>query len=187
VTAGVMFSSSEVANLAAYDSALLVLRLVLGLVMAAHGCNKLFGAGGIDGTARWFDSIGMKPGVFHARMASYSEIVAGVCLAAGLLTPLAAAAFVALMAVAAWTVHRGNGFFIVKDGWEYNLVLAVSAVAVSGTGAGRFSLDYLVFRDFPVWHLLHGWAGLGIALLLGLTGCMAMLVIFFRPPPPPPV
>ena len=106
-----------------YDVGLLILRLVLGLTLAAHGLNKFFGGGKIPGTARWFESIGMKPGKFHATVAASTETAAGLGLAAGLLTPIPAAGFVSLMIVAAWTVHRANGFFIVKEGWEYNLVL----------------------------------------------------------------
>ena len=127
------------------DAGLLVLRLALGLTLAMHGYNKFFGGGRIPGTAGWFDSIGMKPGLFHARVAASTEIAAGLGLALGLLTPIPAAGFVALMLVAAWTVHRHNGFFIVKEGWEYNLVLAVAAVAIAGTGPGRYSLDHLLF------------------------------------------
>ena len=101
-----------------YDVGLLILRVVLGLTLAAHGLNKFFGGGKIPGTARWFESIGMKPGKFHATVAASTETAAGLGLAAGLLTPIPAAGFVSLMIVAAWTVHRANGFFIVKEGWE---------------------------------------------------------------------
>ena len=128
-----------------YDVGLLILRVVLGLTLAAHGLNKFFGGGKIPGTARWFESIGMKPGKFHATVAASTETAAGVGLAAGLLTPIPAAGFVSLMLVAAWTVHRANGFFIVKEGWEYNLVLAASAIAVATLGPGKLSLDYLIF------------------------------------------
>src|ERR1700758_865527 len=144
----------------AYDLTLLVLRVVLGLTMAAHGYNKFFGGGRIPGTARWFESIGMKPGMLHARIAATTEISAGLGLAAGLLTPIPAAGFVALMFVAAWTVHRPNGFFIVKEGWEYNLVLALSAVAVATIGPGQYSLDWLIFGQN--WR--NGWHGLLISL-----------------------
>ena len=71
----------------AIDSGLLILRVVLGLTMAAHGYNKFFGKGGLAGTAGWFDSMGMKPGMFHARIAATTEMSAGLGLAAGLLTP----------------------------------------------------------------------------------------------------
>ena len=166
----------------AFSVGLLILRVVLGLTMAAHGYNKFFGAGGIAGTAGWFDSIGMRPGALHARLAGVTEIGAGLLLALGLFTPLASAAFVALMLVAAWTVHRGNGFFITNQGWEYNLVLAAAAAAIGATGAGRFSLDWLLFRHTAVQPYLRGWWGLAIALGLGLIGGIAQLVIFFRPP-----
>ena len=161
---------------------LLILRVVLGLTMAAHGYNKFFGSGGIAGTAGWFDSIGMRPGALHARLAAVTEIGAGLLLVVGLFTPLAAAAFVALMLVAAWTVHRGSGFFITNQGWEYNLVLAAAAVAIGALGAGRFSLDWLLFRHTGIQPYLRGWWGLAIALGLGLIAGIAQLAIFFRPP-----
>ena len=166
----------------AYAFSILLLRVVLGLTMAAHGYNKFFGGGRIPGTAGWFDSIGMKPGMLHARLAASTEILAGLGLAVGFLTPIPAAGFVALMVVAAWTVHRDNGFFIVKSGWEYNLVLGVAAVAIAGTGAGRYSLDGLLFHGSSFYHLLHGWCGLVIAVGLGLAGGIGQLLIFFRPP-----
>lgn len=166
----------------AFDAGLLILRVVIGLTMAAHGYNKFFGPGGIGGTASWFDSIGMRPGVFHARLAASTEIAAGVCIALGLFTPLAAAGFVALMFVAAVTVHRANGFFIVKEGWEYNLVLATAAVSLGALGAGCLSLDRLLFGDTDLYGYLQGWWGLAIALGLGLAGGIAQLAIFYRPP-----
>lgn len=162
----------------AWNVGLLILRLVLGLTLAAHGLNKFFGGGRIPGTARWFESIGMKYGTFQAVVAASTEISAGLGLAAGLLTPIPAAGFVALMFVAAWTVHRPNGFFIVKEGWEYNLVLALSAVAVATLGPGQYSLDWLIFGHY--WR--SGWHGLLISLLLGLGGAVGQLLIFFRPP-----
>ncbi len=166
----------------AYDVGLLILRVVLGLTMAAHGYNKFFGAGGLKGTAGWFDSMGMKPGMFHARVAATTEMAAGLGLAVGLLTPIPAAGFVALMFVAAWTVHKQNGFFIVKEGWEYNLVLAASAVGIATTGAGTLSLDYALFTSTAVYEYLHGWWGLVIAVVLGLGGGIGQLAIFYRPP-----
>ena len=162
-----------------YDVGLLILRLVLGLTLAAHGLNKFFGGGRIPGTARWFESIGMKPGRFHATVAATTETAAGLGLAAGLLTPIPAAGFVSLMLVAAWTVHRPNGFFIVKEGWEYNLVLAACAVAVATLGPGRLSLDYLIFGP-NYW--LSGWSGLLLSAGLGLAGAIGQLLIFYRQP-----
>ena len=163
----------------AYDVGLLILRLVLGLTLAAHGWNKFFGGGRIPGTARWFESIGMKYGKFQAVVAASTEISAGLGLAAGLLTPIPAAGFVALMFVAAWTVHRPNGFFIVKEGWEYTLILATAAVTVATLGAGKYSLDHLLF---PGHHMLAGWHGLLTSLVLGLGGGIGQLLLFYRPP-----
>ncbi len=163
----------------AYDVGLLILRLVLGLTLAAHGYNKFFGGGRIPGTAGWFESIGMKYGTFQAVVAATTEIAAGLGLAAGLLTPIPAAGFVALMIVAAWTVHRHNGFFIVKEGWEYNLILAVTAVTIAATGPGKLSLDYEIFGE----QLFHpGWHGLFGSLLLGIGGALGQLALFYRPP-----
>lgn len=167
----------------AFDISVLLLRVVLGLTMAAHGYNKFFGGGRIAGTAGWFDSIGMRPGVFHARVAASTEVLAGLGLAVGLLTPVPAAGFVALMIVAAWTVHRKNGFFIVKEGWEYNLVLATAAVTIAGLGSGRLSLDYALFQGAgQLRDYLQGWQGLTIAVVLGVAGGVGQLVIFYRPP-----
>jgi len=160
---------------------LLLIRVVMGLTLAAHGYNKFFGGGRIPGTARWFDSMGMKPnGRIHALMAASTEMGGGLLFAMGLLTPLAAAAFVGLMVVAAWTVHRPNGFFIVKSGWEYNLILAAVPVGVAVVGPGRYSLDWalgigLAFR--PALDLLLS-AGLGILAGAGL------LAACYRPPAP---
>jgi putative oxidoreductase len=162
----------------AYDVGLLILRLGLGLTLAAHGYNKFLGGGRIPGTARWFESIGMKPGRFHATVAASTEVSAGLGLAAGLLTPIPAAGFVSLMLVAAWTVHRSHGFFIFNEGWEYVMVLAVSAVAVATVGPGRLSLDWLIFGH----NWLDGWAGLLLSVLLGLVGAIGQLLIFYRPP-----
>lgn len=162
----------------AYDVGLLILRVVVGLTLAAHGYNKFFGGGRIPGTARWFESIGMKPGRFHATVAATTEVSAGLGLAAGLLTPIPAAGFVALMFVAAWTVHRPHGFFIINEGWEYVMVLAVVAVAVATVGAGKLSLDWLIFGH----NWLDGWEGLLLSVLLGLAGGVGQLLIFYRPP-----
>ncbi len=162
--------------------ALLMVRIVIGVTIAAHGYGKVFRGGRIAGTARWFDSMGMKPGKLHAFMAASTEIGGGLMFAAGLLTPLAAASIVALMFVAAWTVHRENGFFIVGDGWEYNFVLAAMAVAVAVAGAGRYSLD----NSLKVVDDLDGWSGLIIAVGIGLGSAIGQLAIFFHPPAPDP-
>lgn len=155
---------------------LFLVRVIVGLTLAAHGYNKFFGGGRIPGTARWFESIGMRPGRVHALLAATTEIGAGVLFAAGLLTPLAAAGFVGLMLVAAWTVHRENGFFSAGNGWEYNLILGVVAVGVATTGPGAWSIDNAIGLELGGWGLLISAGG-------GLAGGAGMLATCYRPAP----
>lgn len=157
------------------DLVLLVVRVCAGVTLALHGYQKFFMGGRIPGTARWFESLGMKPGKLHALLAAGTEIACGLGFAAGLLTPLTAAGFVGLMFVAAWT-HKG-AFFVFKDGWEYNLVLAVLAVLVAVTGPGRWSLDHAL----DLVEDLDGGRGLLISLV-GLVASIALLAVFWRPP-----
>ena len=158
---------------------LLVLRVVVGLTMAAHGFGKFFTGGRLPGTARWFDSIGMKPGKLHALLAASTEVAAGLMLAAGLLTTFAAAGMVGLMAVAGWTVHRINGFFILKQGWEYVFLIAVVAVAIATLGPGDWSLDHALGID----QNLDGTVGLLFSAVGGVAAAVGLLAVFFRPPP----
>jgi len=162
------------------DVGLLLLRVVAGLTMAAHGYQKFFSGGRIAGTASWFDSMGMRPGRVHAVAAATTEIGSGLLLALGLLTPLAGAAFVALMLVAAYTVHRPNGFFSVRSGWEYNLILALIGATLGFTGPGRLSLDHLIGLDRVLPELVGGL----IAIVGGLLAGTGQLVVFYRPPAP---
>ncbi len=158
----------------------LIVRVAIGLTLAAHGYGKFFRGGKIKGTAGWFDSMGMRPGKFHALLAASTEVGAGLLFAVGLLTPLAALAFVALMVVAGWTVHRDNGFFIVAEGWEYNFVLAIIAVGIATTGPGKYSLDY----ELELIESLDGTTGLLISAVGGVAAAIAQLALFYRPPAP---
>lgn len=161
------------------DAGVLLIRAVLGLTLAAHGHQKVFRGGRIAGTARWFDSMGMRPnGRVHAWAASLTEMGGGLLFAFGLLTPLAAAAFVGLMVVAGWTSHRDKGFFIVKSGWEYNLVLAAVPVGVAMIGPGDWSLDHALDLTFDPAVALALSAGVGLAAGVGL------LATCYRPPAP---
>ncbi|HVV08164.1 DoxX family protein [Amycolatopsis sp.] len=164
----------------AVDTGLLLIRVAAGLTMAAHGYQKFFSGGRIAGTGAWFDSMGMRPGRLHALAAATTEAGAGLLLALGLLTSLAGAGFVALMLVAGYTVHRANGFFSVKSGWEYNFILAVIGAAVGTTGAGRFSLDHLAGLD----SVFSGVPGAVIAIAGGLLAGIGQLLAFYRPPAP---
>lgn len=159
------------------DSALLLLRVVFGVFLACHGVNKV--KNGINGTAGWFSSIGMRwPGA-QAVIAATSEIVAGALFALGLATPVAAAVVIALMIVAIVTVHWRVGFFIFlpNGGWEYCASIAAVAVALSISGPGRFSLDEAL-----------GWThctltGI-IAVALGVLAAAAHLALTYRPKDP---
>jgi putative oxidoreductase len=164
-------------ELSGVDIGILLLRVIAGLTMAAHGYQKFFSGGKIAGTGKWFDSIGMRPGKLHALAAASFELGSGILLALGLLTPLAGAAFVGLMLVAAYTVHRKAGFFSVNSGWEYNLVLATIGVAVATIGPGTVSVDHLLGLDAT----LSGLPGLLIAGVGGFLVGVAQLAIFYRP------
>ncbi|CAN5495091.1 DoxX family protein [soil metagenome] len=158
---------------------ILLIRVVVGLSLAAHGYNKFFGGGKIPGTAGWFDSMGMKPnGRIHAILAASTELGSGVLFALGFFTPFAAAGFVGLMVVAYWTVHKENGFFIVKSGYEYNLVLAVVAIGIAMAGPGKYSLDWSVGLDFA----FRPWVGFFISAVLGGAAGVGLLAACYRPP-----
>lgn len=163
----------------AVDLALLVLRCAIGAVMFAHGWNHVFRGGKIQGTARWFASLGMKPGIVHAWLASLAELAAGISLVLGLLTPLGAAAVVGTMTVALVTNHRGNGFFIFRpgEGWEYVMTLIAAGVALGVVGPGEWSLDeaFELFRPVP------GSDGLLIVLVAGVGGAALLLSLCWRP------
>jgi putative oxidoreductase len=123
---------------------LVILRLVVGLTLAAHGAQKLFGwfgGYGLTGTGQFLEQLGFRPGRVQAAQAGIAETVGGLFLAAGLLTPVAAAALVAVMLVAAVSVHVKKGFFAHNGGYEYTLVLGGAALALAFTGPGSLSID----------------------------------------------
>ncbi|MDT5024690.1 MAG: putative oxidoreductase, partial [Micromonosporaceae bacterium] len=107
--------------------AALILRLAVAWTMLAHGWNHAFGGGRLPGTARWFESIGIRPGKVHALAATGTELGAGVLLLVGFLTPVAAAGVVGTMAVALVANHLRNGFFIFRPGEGYEYVLMLIA------------------------------------------------------------
>ena len=159
------------------DTASLILRLVLGVTLIAHGWNHGFGPGGLKGTAGWFESIGLRPAKVHAAVSSYLELVAGAALLVGFLVPFAAAAGVGIMTVAFVTVHRRNGFFIFREGegYEYVMTVAFALTALAVLGGGKVSLDHALDLD------LNGVAiGLGAAAA-GILGAAGMLVTSWRP------
>ena len=119
------------------DVGLLLIRLVIGGTLIMHGWNHWFGGGKIPGTARWFDGLGLRPGIVHAWASVVTELGAGVLLVLGLLTPLGCAGAIGPMAVAGIAAHRRNGFFVFRDGFEYVLMIAVVSVALAAIGPGQ--------------------------------------------------
>jgi len=133
-----------------FDVALALLRAMIGAVFVAHGSQKLFGAfggGGIDGTAEQMRGHGLEPGELFAVLAGVTEFGGGLLLLAGLLTPLAGAAVIGVMVVAILQVTGANGFFVQNEGFEYNLMLIVVAIALVIAGPGRYSLDRVLGVD----------------------------------------
>lgn len=163
----------------AVDLALLVFRCAIGAVMFAHGWNHLFRGGKVAGTAGWFESLGMRPGIVHAWLASLAELAAGVSLTVGLATPLGAAAVIGTMTVALITNHRGNGFFIFRpgEGWEYVMTLVACGVALGVVGPGQWSLDHA----FDWFQPAPGIVGLWAVLAAGFGGAAALLALTWRP------
>ena len=120
-----------------------ILRVPLGLVLAAHGSQKLFGwfgGYGLEGTAGWMESVGFAPGLLMAFLAGSAEFFGGLLLALGLLTRPAAAvaAFTMLMAM---TVHLDNGLFVSNNGYEFALMLFAASLALVFLGGGSLSAD----------------------------------------------
>jgi putative oxidoreductase len=162
-----------------FDVILLVLRVVAGVTLFLHGFNKVFRGGKIEGTAGWFESLGMKPGRLNAWMAALTELGSGVLLAVGLLTPLAAAGLIGICVVAARTDHRG-AFFMFKNGWEYVMVYGFMAWGIGALGPGRWSIDHAIgIAD----DLTKDWRGAIIAGVLGVASGLLTLAIFHRPEP----
>jgi len=148
---------------------LLILRLAVGLIVAAHGAQKLFGWWGGPGMNGWtqiVQRLRIRPAEPWAWVAALAEFVGGTFLALGLLTPLAAAAMAGSMLVAIVTVHLAKGFWNGKGGYEFNLALLASAVALALTGPGTYSLDHALGIHLPEPATVIVTA---IALIIGVT------------------
>lgn len=148
------------------DIGLLLLRLAVGLTLAAHGAQKLFGwfgGPGLDGTGKGMEMLGFQPGRRHALMAGLTEVGGGLLLALGLVTPAAASMVVAVMLVAAVSAHVKQGFFLAAGGYEYNLILGVAGLSLAFTGPGLLSLDALlgVHLEGARWGAAAVFVGLG--------------------------
>jgi putative oxidoreductase len=149
------------------DLGLLIARIVIGVLMAGHGAQKLFGwfgGYGLAGTSGFFENIGFKPGRLFATAASVGEVLSGVLIALGLFGPIGPAIMLSVMIVAAVSVHW-HGVFATSNGIELPLLYATGAVALALTGPGRFSIDTLLGIG-SLWTP----ALVGAVLALGVAG-----------------
>ena len=166
------------------DIGTLLLRIILGITMLAHGYNHAFGGGKLAGTARWFESIGIRPGRVHALFATLTELGVAPLLLLGFLTPLAAAGVLGVMLVALISNHLKNGYFIFRpgEGYEYVLFLTFAALALAALGGGGWSIDrVLVGHDVAGCRWLYGWHGLVVAGVAGGGGAGLLLATCWRP------
>jgi len=141
---------------------LLLLRVVAGGTIFAHGAQKLFGwfgGHGLRGTAGFFEGLGFRPALPLTLLAGLGE-TGGLFFAAGFLTPLAALGMAIVMLNAIAVVHWSKGFFNGNGGLEFPLLLATVAVSVTAIGPGRFSLDRAIGWDDNISGV---WWGVGVA------------------------
>lgn len=147
----------------------MLLRLTVGPMLVFHGYSKIFRGGGLGGTARYFEKLGLRPGMVHAGLGAGTEIGAGTLMTVGALSPLPAAGAIGLMATAARTDHKGKGFLVFKGGWEYTGVVAAAAAAMAALGPGPLSVDRIRGKD------RRGLAWTVLALAIGLGGAAGIL------------
>jgi putative oxidoreductase len=152
---------------------LLLLRVVAGGTIFAHGAQKLFGwfgGGGVRGTAGFLENLGYRPPVALALFAGLGE-ASGLLFAAGFVTPLAALGMTIVMLNAIVVVHWSKGFFNGNGGLEFPLQLATIAIAVTAIGPGRFSLDRAIGWDDNITGI---WWAVGV---VGVAAAISLLTI----------
>ncbi|HEY2475909.1 MAG TPA: DoxX family protein [Candidatus Cybelea sp.] len=144
------------------DIAFLLVRLFLGLAIAAHGAQKLFGwfgGPGIAGTGDLFEGLGFRPGRMFALMAGLGETGGGLLTALGLGGAIGPVLIILVMLVAIGAVHIWKGFFVTGGGWELNAAYIAAAIAVAFGGNGSYSLDSALKLNFltqpvAIWYAL---------------------------------
>jgi putative oxidoreductase len=165
-----------------FNLVMLTLRVGAGLMIMMHGYAHIWkkGKSSINGTAGWFGSMGMKPPLVQAWLASITELGAGALLVIGFLTPLAAAGLFGVMVVAFLIAHRSNGFFIYNEGqgWEYVAMVMLMAITIGSLGAGEWSVDNAL--GVELW--TDGWRGLLTVVGAGGGGALLLLATCWRPP-----
>ncbi len=163
-------ASTTALDLTTMSIGLLIARVMLGLGIAAHGSQKLFGwfgGHGLAGTGGFFEGLGFRPGKLFAGMSGLGEVLGGLLVALGLLGPVGPALMIAVMLVAIAVVHWPNGFFVANKGYEHPLLYAAGATALAFTGFGAFSLDALLGLELTSPVLSVGAVIVGVAGALG--------------------
>ena len=148
---------------------LLLIRLVVGLILAAHGSQKLFGwfgGWGIEGTGKAFAQMGFVPGRRSAILAGLAETGAGLLLVLGAASPLAAAIAGSVMLVAIVSAHLKQGFFTSNGGYEFPLLLGLAALSLAFTGPGRVSVHALLGLGTAGWV----WGAAAVVAAIGAGG-----------------
>lgn len=126
-------------------------RIMIGIIFAAHGAQKLFGlfgGYGIEGTAGFMESIGLTPGYLMAFLAGAGEFFGGLFLIAGFLTRFAALTTAIISIVAMITVHINNGFFMSNNGFEFILLLLVGSISLIISGSGKVGIDKIIWLNY---------------------------------------
>jgi putative oxidoreductase len=151
------------------DLSLLIIQIGVGLTFAAHGAQKLFGWWGGPGRDGWQQGVarmGFRPATLFAPAAALTELGGGLLLAAGFVTPIAAAGLVAMAIAIIGMVHWPSGFFNANGGIEFPLLLGLGAAAVGIAGAGAFSVDRLAGIAFdPTVRVAFVLAGVAVGLV----------------------
>ncbi|HEY7635447.1 MAG TPA: DoxX family membrane protein [Gemmatimonadales bacterium] len=151
-------------------------RLILGLSIASHGAQKLFGwfgGGGIGGMSGFFEQLGFRPGAFFVFAAGLGEFGGGLLTALGLLGPIGPALVIMVMIVAMIAVHWSNGFFNEAKGIELPLIYSAGAAGLAFGGRGAFSFDAAL-------GLTNLWAPSGTSLAIGIGVLFALLSLVAR-------
>lgn len=161
------------------DLGFLFARVLIGLLIASHGVQKLFGwfgGHGLRGTGEFFGQLGFRPGRLFATAAGTSELTGGLLIALGLFGPLGPAIVLGVMVVAAISVHWRNGLFAATNGIELPLLYSIAAVRFALTGPGRYSFDAVLGLNWAWSPTL-----IGIALVAGIVG--GLINLSLRRPP----